>query len=75
LTNGDSWNVAATDFNNDGFLDLFVSNFYGQNNFLYHNNGDGTFTSITNSAVTLAVVGSAVTTSCGPISVSGMPPT
>jgi enediyne biosynthesis protein E4 len=107
LTNGDSWNVAAADFNNDGwidlfvpqggtqisqnnllyannggaftlltnstvltnkangvacawgdydndgFLDLFVSNFYEQNNFLYHNNGDGTFTSITNSPATL----------------------
>lgn len=41
------------DYDNDGFLDLFVSNFYGQNNFLYHNNRDGTFTAITNSPVTL----------------------
>ncbi len=41
------------DYDNDGFVDLFVSNWYGQNNFLYHNNGDGTFTSITNSSVTL----------------------
>jgi len=41
------------DYDNDGFLDLFVSNFYGQNNFLYHNNGDGTFTTVTNSPVTL----------------------
>jgi len=27
------------DYDNDGFMDLFVSNSY-QNNFLYHNNGN-----------------------------------
>lgn len=31
------------DYNNDGSPDLYVSNFEGRN-FLYHNNGDGTFT-------------------------------
>jgi len=41
------------DFNNDGYLDLFVAHFYGQNNALYQNNGDGSFTAITNSVVTL----------------------
>ena len=41
------------DYDNDGFLDLFVSNFYDQNNFLYHNNGDGTFTKVTNCVVAL----------------------
>lgn len=37
------WGMAAAwgDYNNDGWLDLFVSA-YGQNLF-YHNNGDGTF--------------------------------
>ncbi len=36
--------VAVGDYNNDGFLDIFVSN-YGISRF-YKNNGDGTFTDI-----------------------------
>ena len=39
---------AAADYDNDGDLDLFVSN-YGPNVF-YKNNGDGTFTAATKSA-------------------------
>lgn len=35
--------AAAADYDNDGFPDLYVSNF-GEANFLYHNNGNGTFT-------------------------------
>jgi hypothetical protein len=37
--------VAVGDYDNDGFPDLFVTN-YGKN-LLYHNNGDGTFTDVT----------------------------
>ncbi len=37
------------DYDNDGFLDLFVSNNVNSPNRLYHNNGNGNFTSITNS--------------------------
>jgi hypothetical protein len=44
------------DYDNDGFIDLFVTSSYNnvngtaQKNSLYHNNRDGTFTKITNSA-------------------------
>jgi hypothetical protein len=41
------------DFNNDGWLDLYIGKFYEQNNDLFFNNGDGTFTQITNSPATL----------------------
>ena len=39
-----SWGggVCAADYDNDGYIDLYVSNFGP--NLLYHNNGDGTFT-------------------------------
>jgi hypothetical protein len=44
---GTGWGngAVAADYNNDGFVDLFVYNF-GKNT-LYRNNGDGTFTDVT----------------------------
>ena len=48
IVNDMGWSVGAAwaDYDNDGYLDLFVANFHGIN-FLYHNSGDGTFTKIT----------------------------
>jgi len=43
---GLSWGVCWIDFDNDEYLDLFVTNFH-ENNCLYHNNSDGTFTKVT----------------------------
>ncbi len=42
---GYSMGVAAGDYDNDGFVDLYVTGF--DRNELYHNNGDGTFTDVT----------------------------
>jgi hypothetical protein len=52
LTNAGNGNygmgVAVGDYDNDGYPDLYVTN-YGKN-ILYHNNGDGTFTDVTEKA-------------------------
>src|SRR5206468_516040 len=48
---GNSRGSAWGDYDNDGFLDLFVSNEQGQNNFLFHNNGDGTFGKIVSGSI------------------------
>ena len=45
---GYSLGCCVGDYDNDGFTDLYVTN-YGAN-VLYHNNGDGTFTDVTESA-------------------------
>jgi hypothetical protein len=39
---GGSW----ADYDNDGWLDLFIAGSGGDSNRLYHNNGDGTFTRV-----------------------------
>jgi len=52
---GYSMGVAAADFDNDGWTDLYVT---GVNrNILYHNNGDGTFADVTEQAGVSAVDG------------------
>jgi len=39
--------ICTGDFNNDGFIDLYIGNISSSRNALYRNNGDGTFTDIT----------------------------
>ncbi|MGB7140313.1 MAG: FG-GAP-like repeat-containing protein [Candidatus Acidiferrum sp.] len=41
--------VVAADYDNDGYVDFYVSNLYG-GNFLYHNNHDRTFTEVSERA-------------------------
>lgn len=40
--------VNASDFNNDGWIDLYVANDYAEPDFMYYNNGDGTFKNVIN---------------------------
>lgn len=40
--------ISASDFNNDGWMDLYVANDYDDPDFMYYNNGDGTFQNVAN---------------------------
>lgn len=46
---GTSKGVVSIDYDNDGFADIYVSNFNGPD-FLYHNNGNRTFTEVSKEA-------------------------
>src|SRR5574341_654076 len=48
---GTSTGCSWGDYDNDFYLDLFVANDSGQKNFLYHNNGNDTFTKINTGAI------------------------
>ena len=48
---GHSVGASWADYDNDSDLDLFVSNAANEDNFLYQNNGNGTFTKITTGIV------------------------
>jgi enediyne biosynthesis protein E4 len=51
---GDSLGSSWSDFDQDGFPDLFVANFHSEQNFLYHNNAGQGFSRITSSSAELA---------------------
>lgn len=48
---------AFADYDNDGDLDLYVSNSTGVQDFLYRNNGDGTFTDVAAGAGIVDLIG------------------
>lgn len=49
---GYSHGVAWADYDNDGYVDMFVATYWETEfNHLYHNNGDGTFTKVTNNPI------------------------
>jgi hypothetical protein len=46
-----SYSAAMADYDNDGFLDIYIANYgVGAKNVLYRNNGDSTFSDVTNIA-------------------------
>ncbi|MBU0488968.1 MAG: CRTAC1 family protein [Bacteroidetes bacterium] len=48
---GINYSCNWADYDNDGDLDIFVSSVFGVGDYLYRNNGDGTFTSLTDGPV------------------------
>jgi hypothetical protein len=67
-----SQGVTWTDYDNDGRIDLFVANTRNQKCFLYHNDGGGKFTIVTNSPLT-KISGSFATGAWGDYDNDGWP--
>ncbi len=44
--NGYGLGIATTDFNNDGYTDIYVSNDFHEDDYYYLNNGNGTFNEV-----------------------------
>lgn len=60
---GDSWSVSWADYNDDGFEDIFVTDYDATvPNSLYTNNGDGTFTAYASAPITTDVASSIAST-------------
>lgn len=55
-SNGGSSAVAVGDYNNDGFLDLFIGSSMGENSELFLNKGNGTYSPLKNSSKMLGVL-------------------
>jgi hypothetical protein len=58
---GLSWVAACADVDNDGFIDIAVSNGLQEENQIYFNNGDGTFTKVTEGPTTALSSSNSVT--------------
>ena len=47
IDQGDSWSVSWADYDDDGYDDAYVTEYrHWKASYLYHNNGDGTFTKV-----------------------------
>jgi hypothetical protein len=47
---GHALGLVSLDYNRDGWMDIYVSNDFQENDFLYENQGDGTFVNVINEA-------------------------
>jgi hypothetical protein len=62
---GASMGVCAGDYNNDGFLDLYITSYEQETDVLYRNEGDGNLTDVTAPMGLYAVTGNLVTWGSG----------